>query len=194
MSNEVNQKVVADTAKLMMHGLIARQIRRDPTLVEKAKVAHARQAGQFAGWPFVHEWDELLSLAPDRRNRNEPTHDIEGGCGGRHLREKSFGDSIDEFLDTFYLDHPDKKRQQERIDDSPPIIGNPSEDAWVGAVGEHLVRRWGLAVPAWTIRPEHYLLDRPKFVPDSRALRSILICESPAAFRSTETVCFTRRF
>jgi hypothetical protein len=36
--------------------------------------------------------------------------------------EKSFGDSIDEFLDTFYLDHPDKKRQQERIDDSPPII------------------------------------------------------------------------
>ena len=98
--------------------------------------------------------------------------------------EKSFGDSIDEFLDTFYLDHPDKKRQQERIDDSPPIIGNPSEDAWVGAVGEHLARRWGLEVPAWTRRPEHYLLDRPKFVPDSRALRSILICESPAAFRS----------
>jgi hypothetical protein len=24
--------------------------------------------------------------------------------------QKSFGDSIDEFLDTFYLDHPDKKR------------------------------------------------------------------------------------
>jgi hypothetical protein len=36
-----------------MHRLIARQIRRDPTLVEKAKVAHARQAGQFAGWPPV---------------------------------------------------------------------------------------------------------------------------------------------
>jgi hypothetical protein len=44
MSTEVNQGVVADTAKLMMHRLIARQIRRDPTLVEKAKVAHARQA------------------------------------------------------------------------------------------------------------------------------------------------------
>jgi hypothetical protein len=64
MSTEVNQGVVGDTAKLMMHRLIARQIRRDPTLVEKAKVAHARQADQFAGWPFVHEWDELLSLPP----------------------------------------------------------------------------------------------------------------------------------
>jgi hypothetical protein len=42
MSTEVNQGVVADTAKLMMHRLIARQIRRDPTLVEKAKVAHAQ--------------------------------------------------------------------------------------------------------------------------------------------------------
>ena len=51
------------TAKLMMHRLVARQIRRAPTLV-KAKVAHARQADQFAGWPFVHEWDELLSLPP----------------------------------------------------------------------------------------------------------------------------------
>ena len=60
----MNRGVVADTAKLMMHRLIARQIRRDPTLVEKAKVAHARQADQFAGWPFVHEWDELLSLPP----------------------------------------------------------------------------------------------------------------------------------
>jgi hypothetical protein len=62
---EVNQGVVGDTAKLIMHRLIARQIRRDPALVEKAKIAHARQADQFAGWPFVREWDELLSLPPD---------------------------------------------------------------------------------------------------------------------------------
>jgi len=51
MDISLNQETVNDTAKLMMHRLIARQIRRDPTLVEKAKVAHARQAGQFAGWP-----------------------------------------------------------------------------------------------------------------------------------------------
>jgi hypothetical protein len=49
MTIEVNQGVVGDTAKLIMHRLIARQIRRDPALVEKAKIAHARQADQFAG-------------------------------------------------------------------------------------------------------------------------------------------------
>jgi hypothetical protein len=65
MTIEVNQGVVGDIAKLIMHRLIARQIRRDPALVEKDKIAHARQADQFAGWPFVREWDELLSLPPD---------------------------------------------------------------------------------------------------------------------------------
>jgi hypothetical protein len=53
MSTEANQGVVGDIAKLMMHRLIVRQIRRDPTLVERAKIAHARQADQFAGWPLV---------------------------------------------------------------------------------------------------------------------------------------------
>ena len=48
-----------------MHRLIARRIRRDPALLEKAKIAHARQADQFAGGPCVREWDELLSLPPD---------------------------------------------------------------------------------------------------------------------------------
>jgi hypothetical protein len=62
--------------------------------------------------------------------------------------EKGFFDSADEFLDTFYLDHPDEKRQQERIDDTPPITEDPSQDAWIGAVGEHLARRWSFEVPA----------------------------------------------
>jgi hypothetical protein len=65
MTAEVNQGVVGDTAKLIMHRLIARQIRRDPAMVDNAKIAHARQADQFAGGPFVREWDELLSLPPD---------------------------------------------------------------------------------------------------------------------------------
>ena len=52
MATEVNQGVVGDTAKLIMHRLIARQIRRDPALVEKAKIANARQslrASSFKG-------------------------------------------------------------------------------------------------------------------------------------------------
>ena len=97
---------------------------------------------------------------------------------------KSFGNAIDEFIDTFYLDHPDKARQQRRLNEPPVIVGDPFIDAWIGAVGEHLARRWNLDVPAWTRRPEHYQLSRPAFVPDSKALRGTLIAESPPAFRA----------
>ena len=62
MKVELNEGVVGDTAKLMMHRLIVRRLRRDPTLVEKAKAAHTRQADQFADWPFVREWEVLLAL------------------------------------------------------------------------------------------------------------------------------------
>jgi hypothetical protein len=77
MSTEANQGVVGDIAKLMMHRLIVRQIRRDPTLVERAKIAHARQADQFAGWPFVRKWDELLSLPPSELNSRLISRDQE---------------------------------------------------------------------------------------------------------------------
>jgi len=97
---------------------------------------------------------------------------------------KPFGNAIDEFIDAFYLDHPDKARQQRRLDEPPAIVGDPFIDAWIGAVGEHLAQRWTLAVPAWTRRPEHNRLSRPTFVPDSMALRGTLITESPPAFRS----------
>jgi len=97
---------------------------------------------------------------------------------------KPFAHAIDEFLDTFYLDHPDKLRQQRRIDDAPAIVGDTFVDSWIGAVGEHLARRWDLAVPAWTRRPAHYALSLPRFVPGSKALRRTLLLESPPAFRS----------
>ena len=62
MSDGLNEGVVGDTAKLMMHRLIVRRLRHDPSLVDKAKVAHARQAAQFADWRFVREWQDLLAL------------------------------------------------------------------------------------------------------------------------------------
>src|ERR1700737_2579231 len=94
MTFEVNQGVVGDTAKLIMHRLIARQIRRDPTLVEKAKIAHAHQADQFAGWPFVREWDELLSLPPDQLTSQLIRRDREMGSL-RHSSHFYLCDGID---------------------------------------------------------------------------------------------------
>lgn len=63
MSDGSYEGIVGDTAKLMAQ-LIVRMIRRDPSPVEKAKVAYVRQADQFPGWPFVREWQDLLALPP----------------------------------------------------------------------------------------------------------------------------------
>ena len=69
MNDVLNQEVVNDTAKLIMHRLIARRLARDPLLVERAKVSHAKVSGRFPGWTLVREWDDLLALPPDRLRR-----------------------------------------------------------------------------------------------------------------------------
>jgi hypothetical protein len=60
MSIGPNQEHVNDTAKLIMHRLVARAISRDPSLVEKAKVSLERSSQHFEGYSFVREWSELL--------------------------------------------------------------------------------------------------------------------------------------
>ena len=47
MSGQINRERVNDTAKLMMHRLIARMIGRDPTLVERARISLGRSAEHF---------------------------------------------------------------------------------------------------------------------------------------------------
>jgi hypothetical protein len=106
------------------------------------------------------------------------------------LRAADFAMALDEFVDEFYLDHPDKTAQQQRLDPVPEVVGDDTIDAWIGAAGEHLAQRWGLRVPPWTQRPAHFALEEPVFMPDSSALRAILIVESPPAFRSR--LLFTR--
>jgi hypothetical protein len=101
-----------------------------------------------------------------------------------------FSMTLDEFVDEFYLDHPDKMAQQRRIDPAPEPVGDALIDAWIGASGEHLAQRWGLCVPVWTQRSVHFGLQFPAFLPASHALRGIVIVESPPAFRSR--LLFTR--
>lgn len=62
MSVALNQEHVNDTAKLMIHRLIARAIGRDPSLVEKARVSLDRNSQHFEGYSFIREWSELLDL------------------------------------------------------------------------------------------------------------------------------------
>jgi hypothetical protein len=60
MSSLVNQEYVNDTAKLMMHRLIARQLGRDPSLVEKARDSLDRSAEHYQDYLFVQDWSKLL--------------------------------------------------------------------------------------------------------------------------------------
>jgi len=95
-----------------------------------------------------------------------------------------FAMALDEFVDEFYLDHPNKSAQQKRLDPIPSAVNNAAMDAWIGAAGEHLAQRWGLKVPNWTLRSFHFALQQPIFLPANPALRGIVIVESPPAFRS----------
>jgi hypothetical protein len=101
-----------------------------------------------------------------------------------------FAVNLDELADEFYLDHEKHGAQQRRLDPVPEPVGNPVIDAWIGAAAEHLAQRWKLRVPEWVNRPIHFALEDPVFMPDSKAMRGILLVESPPAFRSR--LLFTR--
>lgn len=92
--------------------------------------------------------------------------------------------AIPELLDTFYLalrhDGPDAA--QGCIDDTPPDVVDAVTQACLGAIGEHLALRWGLAVPAWTHHPSRFL-KRPHFTSPTEGLKALCIAQSPLAFR-----------
>ena len=62
MHTRLNQETVNDTAKLIMHRLIARLLARDPLLVDRAKVSLAKLASHFPDRTFIADWDDLLCL------------------------------------------------------------------------------------------------------------------------------------
>jgi hypothetical protein len=94
---------------------------------------------------------------------------------------EAFGPLIREFLDEFYL-HPELREAM--IADEPVPLGQ-FRDAWLGAVGEHLARRWNVRIPAWVDQP-HRFLDRAYFAGGLESLKAILLAESPLAFRKRQ--------
>ena len=96
------------------------------------------------------------------------------GDWDHHLRD---------FLDAFYGADGDIARQSALIAREPGFLGLPEADAFLGGVGEHLARRWGLPIPAW-VRDGRRYLAAAMFVPDDRVLRGYLICVSPVSFRT----------
>lgn len=88
-----------------------------------------------------------------------------------------------ECLDAFYAADGDPARQAAFVAEEPGLLGRPEADAFLGGIGEHLARRWGLPIPAWVRAGSRYL-DTALFVPDDKSLRGSLLCVSPMAFRT----------
>jgi hypothetical protein len=86
-----------------------------------------------------------------------------------------------EFLDTFYgaLARADA---QSLLADEPERVTRAEEHAVLGAVAEHLARRWQLSIPEWTNDPSRFL-RRPYFTSPLEGFKALLIAESPLAFR-----------
>ena len=98
------------------------------------------------------------------------------------------GDSFDRclanFLDEFYA-APSAKA----LADAPPLLATQVDesgrvqDAYLAATAEKLASDNHFPVPAWT-DAETRKLHRPWFASPLMALRTVLLLESPAAFRS----------
>lgn len=64
MNASLNQETVNDTAKLIMHRLIARRLLHDPSLIAKARQSLAKMMNKFPDRSFVRDWEVILSRSP----------------------------------------------------------------------------------------------------------------------------------
>ena len=95
----------------------------------------------------------------------------------------SFGRSLANFLDGFYLEPNTAAISQSPLFLARKIPDGDVKDAYLAATAEELARRFKLPSPAW-IFDEDRKLHRPWFASSLHALRGILVVESPVGFRS----------
>ena len=93
---------------------------------------------------------------------------------------ENWTDAISEFLDEFYPSSPSER--QRMIAEEPGLTDVAFQDAYVGAVGEHLARRWGMDIPAWADDSRRFL-DRPNFPVHAELAKAVFLRDSPIAFR-----------
>jgi hypothetical protein len=100
------------------------------------------------------------------------------------LAGTSFDHCFANFLDEFYV-----APNPEALAGTPvllaPTLGDPGQvrDAYLGAAAEELARHYQFPAPEWAASDARKL-HRPWFASSLAALRTVLLLESPAAFRS----------
>jgi hypothetical protein len=99
----------------------------------------------------------------------------------RRSNGEDFGLLLAEFLDTFYS-AVKRGMAAPLLVETPAVLDDVNEHALLGAVGEHLARRWSLPVPEWTNEPARFL-TRPHFTTPLDGFKALMIAQSPLAFR-----------
>jgi hypothetical protein len=100
------------------------------------------------------------------------------------VRGDSFDRCLANFLDEFYA-----APNAAALTDAPallaPQFGDTGrvQDAYLAATAEELARRFSLPQPDWTVGEDRQL-HRPWFATPLAAVRTVLLLESPPAFRS----------
>ncbi|MBM4254497.1 MAG: hypothetical protein FJ147_01220 [Deltaproteobacteria bacterium] len=95
---------------------------------------------------------------------------------------EDFSFLLREFLDEFYGALQQGGDAAACLVDDPPEVSDSREHASLGAIGEHLARRWNLPIPSWTEQPARFL-RRPYFTTTIEGFKALLLAESPIAFR-----------
>lgn len=103
------------------------------------------------------------------------------GVAQRALSGEDFHLAIREFLDEFAL-RGDERSRAEAIAERPLSTGEPRQDAYLGALAEHLSATQGIERPAWSVEADRFL-SRFWFVSEVPGFRAISIAQAPAAFR-----------
>jgi len=75
---------------------------------------------------------------------------------------------------------PDSERR--RAVASEPMRMDPTKDAYLAALAEHLSGTAGFDVPSWVEEPSRFL-GEPFFAGGLESLKATLLAESPPAFR-----------
>lgn len=103
------------------------------------------------------------------------------GLARRAGSGEDFNYAVREFLDEFALRGDDRARSA-AIEERPELTGDPRQNAYLGALAEHLATVHHLARPNWAVEPGRFL-DSFWFVSDVAGFRAVSIAQAPAAFR-----------
>src|ERR1044072_1653148 len=133
---------------------------RTPRAAKKLDVQHVASNSRSRG--FAGHKAEVETLLDDGEKRKATP--IRPGTLAQVLHLVRSGEKLRfcmaGFLDDFYGD-VEKRSRLRRVSEDPGPVGDARLNALMGAIGEHLVRRWGLGdPPSWTTQPERFL-DRP---------------------------------